>query len=89
MFKPGTSAALFPGIGCGECARLQGGRIPLRARATLGVQVDAFATHVLVPHPRYLIDHVRSPPRSPALHVLGLTAAPQLDAMLFCSPSGA
>src|SRR3954464_4993040 len=55
----GTSAAVFPWIGCGECAACKAGEENLCAAPRhLGIQVDGgFATHVLVPHPRYLIEH--------------------------------
>src|SRR3954463_6537061 len=57
--KIGTSAAVFPWIGCGRCAACLAGEENLCAAPRhLGIQVDGgFATHVLVPHPRYLIDH--------------------------------
>jgi len=55
----GAQAAVFPWIGCGECAACKAGEENLCAAPRhLGIQVDGgFATHVLVPHPRYLIDH--------------------------------
>jgi alcohol dehydrogenase len=55
----GRSFAVFPWIGCGECAACRAGEENLCAAPRhLGIQVDGgFATHVLVPHPRYLIDH--------------------------------
>ena len=55
----GRSFAVFPWIGCGECAACKAGEENLCAAPRhLGIQVDGgFATHVLVPHPRYLIDH--------------------------------
>jgi len=55
----GAAAAVFPWIGCGDCAACKAGEENLCAAPRhLGVQVDGgFATHVLVPHPRYLIDH--------------------------------
>src|SRR5256885_13472337 len=57
--KIGTSAAAFPWIGCGECAACKAGEENLWAAPRhLGIQVDGgFATHVLVPPPRYLVDH--------------------------------
>src|SRR5256714_874743 len=57
--KIGASAAVFPWIGCGECAACKSGEENLCAAPRhLGIQVDGgFATHVLVPHPRYLIEH--------------------------------
>ena len=64
--KPGLAAAVFPWIGCGQCAACRAGEENLCAAPRhLGIQVDGgFATHVLVPHPRYLIDYA---PLSPAL----------------------
>jgi alcohol dehydrogenase len=55
----GKSFAVFPWIGCGQCAACRAGEENLCAAPRhLGVQVDGgFATHVLVPHPRYLIEH--------------------------------
>jgi D-arabinose 1-dehydrogenase-like Zn-dependent alcohol dehydrogenase len=55
----GRSFAVFPWIGCGECAACRVGEENLCAAPRhLGIQVDGgFASHVLVPHPRYLIDH--------------------------------
>jgi alcohol dehydrogenase len=55
----GRSFAVFPWIGCGECAACKAEEENLCAAPRhLGIQVDGgFATHVLVPHPRYLIDH--------------------------------
>src|SRR5262245_44780017 len=62
----GHAAAVFPWIGCRECAPCRAGEENLCAAPRhLGVQVDGgYATHVLIPHPRYLIDHA---PLSPAL----------------------
>ncbi|MBV8839615.1 MAG: alcohol dehydrogenase catalytic domain-containing protein, partial [Alphaproteobacteria bacterium] len=57
--KLGQSFAVFPWIGCGTCAACRAGEENLCAAPRhLGIQVDGgFATHVLVPHPKYLIDH--------------------------------
>jgi len=57
--RPGQSFAVFPWIGCGACAACLAGEENLCAAPRhLGIQVDGgFATHVLVPHPKYLIDH--------------------------------
>jgi alcohol dehydrogenase len=57
--KAGQAAAVFPWIGCGECAACRAGEENLCAAPRhLGIQVDGgFSTHVLVPHPRYLIDY--------------------------------
>jgi D-arabinose 1-dehydrogenase-like Zn-dependent alcohol dehydrogenase len=55
----GAAFAVFPWIGCMQCAACRAGEENLCAAPRhLGIQVDGgFATHVLVPHPRYLIDY--------------------------------
>jgi len=57
--ETGRLFAVFPWIGCRQCVACRAGEENLcTAPRHLGVQVDGgFATHVLVPHPRYLIDH--------------------------------
>ncbi len=57
--EPGRAVAVFPWIGCGECAACRRGEENLCAAPRhLGTTVDGgFASHVLVPHPRYLLDH--------------------------------
>ena len=75
--KIGSSAAVFPWIGCGECAACKAGEENLCAAPRhLGIQVDGgFATHVLVPHPRYLIDHGSLPASLAGAYMCsGLTA---------------
>jgi D-arabinose 1-dehydrogenase-like Zn-dependent alcohol dehydrogenase len=54
----GKRYAAFPWIGCGECGLCARGDEHLcNAPRALGVAVDGgYATHVLVPHPRYLLD---------------------------------
>ena len=56
---PGGKVAVYPWIGCGACPACRHGEENLCAASRhLGVNVDGgFATHVLVPHPRYLIDY--------------------------------
>jgi alcohol dehydrogenase/propanol-preferring alcohol dehydrogenase len=53
----GDRRIVFPWIGCGGCTPcLQGDEHLCNAARGLGVQRDGgFATHVLVPHPRYLL----------------------------------
>src|SRR2546423_8032712 len=73
----GMSAAVFPWIGCGECAACRAGEENLCAAPRhLGIQVDGgFATHVLVPHPRYLIEHGSLPASLAGAYMCsGLTA---------------
>ncbi len=55
----GEKCVVFPWIGCGECAVCKGGweHMCNQPRA-LGVNLDGgYSDHVLVPHPRYLLDH--------------------------------
>jgi D-arabinose 1-dehydrogenase-like Zn-dependent alcohol dehydrogenase len=50
--------AVYPWCGCGQCEKCRKGQEQLcDAPRHLGITVDGgFASHVLVPHPRYLID---------------------------------
>jgi len=56
---PGRAAAVYPWIGCGQCAACAVGDENICAAPRhLGITVDGgFASHVLVPHPRYLLDY--------------------------------
>lgn len=75
--KPGSEAAVYPWIGCGQCAACRAGDENICAASRhLGVTADGgFATHVLVPHPRYLIDYAPlSAAYAGALMCSGLTA---------------
>ncbi len=55
----GHRVAVYPWIGCGTCPACLGGEENLCSNHRhLGIAVDGgFATHVLVPHPRYLLDY--------------------------------
>jgi len=55
----GRSVAVYPWIGCGTCAACRAGEENMcSAHHHLGIAMDGgFATHVLVPHPRYLLDY--------------------------------
>jgi alcohol dehydrogenase len=61
--KIGDRVAVYPWIGCGVCAMCRGGEENLCSNNRhLGIAVDGgFATHVLVPHPRYLLDYAPLP----------------------------
>jgi len=75
--KIGAKAAVYPWIGCGQCAACKAGEENLCSNNRhLGISVDGgFASHVLVPHPRYLIDYAPlSPSFAGALMCSGLTA---------------
>ena len=55
----GHRVAVYPWIGCGTCAACGAGEENMcSAHHHLGVTADGgFASHVLIPHPRYLIDY--------------------------------
>jgi D-arabinose 1-dehydrogenase-like Zn-dependent alcohol dehydrogenase len=57
--KVGQKRLVFPWIGCGKCAVCKAGQDNYCVSGTrfLGVnRAGAYATHVLVPHPKYLVD---------------------------------
>ncbi len=73
----GRRVAIYPWIGCGTCAACRAGAENLCSAARhLGVAVDGgYASHVLVPHPRYLLDYAPLPTSFAAtLMCSGLTA---------------
>jgi alcohol dehydrogenase len=75
--QKGARVAVFPWIGCGTCAVCRAGDENLcNAPRNLGINTDGgFATHVLVPHPRYLIDYAPLPTSLAAAYMCsGLTA---------------
>jgi len=74
---PGAKVAVYPWIGCGTCPACRNGEENLCAAPRhLGITVDGgYATHVLVPHPRYLLDYAPlAPSLAGALMCSGLTA---------------
>jgi len=75
--ETGASVAVYPWIGCGRCPACKVGDENICAAPRhLGITVDGgYATHVLVPHPRYLIDYAPlSASFAGALMCSGLTA---------------
>jgi alcohol dehydrogenase len=73
----GHRVAIYPWIGCGTCAACRAGAENLCSAARhLGVAVDGgYASHVLVPHPRYLLDYAPLPTSFAAMLMCsGLTA---------------
>jgi alcohol dehydrogenase/propanol-preferring alcohol dehydrogenase len=73
----GARRVVFPWIGCGACALCTAGDEHLCARPqTLGFARDGgFSDHVLVPHPRYLLDFGELPADLAATYACaGLTA---------------
>ncbi len=57
--RVGDRRVVYPWIGCGDCPCCAAGEEHLCAKPrTLGIRrPGGFATHVLVPHPRYLFDY--------------------------------
>jgi D-arabinose 1-dehydrogenase-like Zn-dependent alcohol dehydrogenase len=55
----GKRYVIYPWIGCGECATCQSGDEHLCAKPRqIGIQTQGgYATHVLVPHPKYLLEY--------------------------------
>jgi D-arabinose 1-dehydrogenase-like Zn-dependent alcohol dehydrogenase len=77
--KIGDRRAAFPWIGCGECAACQRGEEQLCGRPrNLGCSAGVpggYATHVVVPHPRYLLEYGNAPAALAAAYMCsGLTA---------------
>src|SRR5476649_2346738 len=75
--KPGSPVAIYPWIGCGRYPACKAGDENICAAPRhLGITVDGgFATHVLIPHPRYLIDYAPlTASYAGALMCSGLTA---------------
>lgn len=75
--KVGERFVVFPWIGCGECptCRRDSEHICLKPRQ-LGIQVaGGYADHVLVPHPKYLLDATGVPEGLAAAYMCsGITA---------------
>jgi D-arabinose 1-dehydrogenase-like Zn-dependent alcohol dehydrogenase len=73
----GDRRVVYPWIGCGECAVCARGEEQLCAKpCALGVNVaGGYADHVLVPHPRYLLDFAGIPEEIACTYACsGLTA---------------
>jgi D-arabinose 1-dehydrogenase-like Zn-dependent alcohol dehydrogenase len=63
--RPGQKRLVYPWIGCGLCAVCKAGQdnYCVSGARFLGIfRNGAYATHVLVPHPRYLLDAGRLDP---------------------------
>jgi alcohol dehydrogenase len=74
---PGQAVAVYPWIGCGQCPACQRGAENICAAPRfLGINTDGgFASHVMLPHPCYLIEHAPLPPSFAAILMCsGLTA---------------
>lgn len=87
--KVGDMRVVFPWIGCGDCPTCNRGEEQLCARPRqLGIQVaGGYATHVLVPHARYLLDYKGVPDGLAATYMCsGLTAYAALKKLGDISP---
>ena len=85
----GDRRVVFPWIGCGQCSLCAAGDEHLcNAPRALGIQRDGgFADHVVVPHPRYLLDYGSLPEEQACTFACsGLTA---FSALKKVSPLGA
>jgi len=88
---PGRKVAIYPWIGCGACPACRHGEENLCAAPRhLGITVDGgYASHVLVPHPRYLLDYAPlSAALAGALMCSGLTAYAALKRLMACATRG-
>jgi D-arabinose 1-dehydrogenase-like Zn-dependent alcohol dehydrogenase len=76
--KPGDRRVVYPWIGCGaaDCQECRRGDEQMCGKLSLGVfQHGGFSDHVLVPHPRYLLDYGALPDALAATFACsGLTA---------------
>lgn len=75
--RVGQRAVVYPWIGCGECALCKGGEELLcTTPRTLGTRKDGgYATHVVVPDVKYLVDYGNCPQELAATYACsGLTA---------------
>ncbi len=77
--KIGDRRAVYPWIGCGECAACRRGEENLCGKPRqLGCSPNAaggYATHVVVPHPKYLLDYGAASPALAGTYMCsGLTA---------------
>jgi D-arabinose 1-dehydrogenase-like Zn-dependent alcohol dehydrogenase len=88
----GARYAAFPWIGCGNCPACARGEENLCNRARqLGCSpgiAGGYATHVLVPHPRYLLDYGDADPALAAAYMCsGLTAFGAMKKMGALAPA--
>ncbi|MEJ1158535.1 alcohol dehydrogenase [Prosthecomicrobium sp. N25] len=73
----GARRVVYPWIGCGHCETCRAGDEQICARPRqIGIQVDGgYATHLVVPHPRYLVEAAGiAEERAGSLMCSGLTA---------------
>ncbi|MGE5721964.1 MAG: alcohol dehydrogenase [Sphingomonadales bacterium] len=85
----GDLRIVYPWIGCGHCPACDAGRDDLcEAQAAIGVRArGGFGSHVLVPHPRYLVDPGDLDPAAAAtLACSGLTTYSAISKLLPLQP---
>jgi len=85
----GQRRAIYPWIGCGGCPTCARGDEHLcQVARHLGIYVDGgYADHVLIPHPRYLLDHEGiDPAHAAAAMCSGLTAYSALQKITSALP---
>ncbi len=73
----GARVVVYPWIGCENCELCAGGNSQLcNQPRQIGINVDGgYATHVVVPHPRYVLDYgTLKPERAGSFMCAGLTA---------------
>jgi D-arabinose 1-dehydrogenase-like Zn-dependent alcohol dehydrogenase len=88
----GQSYLVYPWTGCGQCARCAEGKDNwCMTPKFLGVQSPGgYADHLLVPHPKYLVDTTGIDPTfAPILACSGLTTYSAVKKLLPCNPNDA
>lgn len=86
---PGDLRLVYPWLGCGQCRHCRADRENYCAQGRMiGIQRHGgFATHVLVPHERYLLDvDGLDPARAATLACSGLTSYAAVDKVLPLDP---
>ncbi len=85
----GEDRLVYPWTGCGQCARCQEGMDNwCPTPRFLGIQkAGGYADHMIVPHPKYLIDVTGLDPQyAPILACSGLTTYSAVRKLMPCSP---
>jgi D-arabinose 1-dehydrogenase-like Zn-dependent alcohol dehydrogenase len=85
----GQDRLVYPWTGCGQCARCQEGMDNwCPTPRFLGIQKSGgYADHMIVPHPKYLVDVTGLDPQyAPILACSGLTTYSAVRKLMPCSP---
>jgi alcohol dehydrogenase/propanol-preferring alcohol dehydrogenase len=86
----GDQRVVYPWLGCGECpaCHAEEDNMCLKQRSLGVVQHGGFGSHVVVPHPRYLVDAVGVDPALGATYACsGITTYNAISKVLPLSPS--